>query len=90
MPIIGTIIAAQTTATVLASGAWGQTTLDVLLRNADSGTVYLGGATVGTATAGFALTPGNSLSLTLFVSDVLYGLATTGTVQVQTLIRGVP
>lgn len=90
MPIKGTTIAAQTTATVLASGAWGQTTLDVLLRNADSGTVYLGGADVGTTHTGLALTPNNSLSLMLLTSDVLYGLATTGTVQVQALIRGVP
>lgn len=90
MPIKGTIIAAQTTATVLASGAWGQTTLDVLVRNADSGTVYVGGSDVGTASAGFALTPNSSLSIMLLTSDVLYGLATTGTVQVQALIRGVP
>lgn len=88
--IKGTIIAAQTAATVLASGAWGQTTLDVLLRNADSGTVYLGGAAVGTASAGLAMYPNASTSLTLFTDDVLYGIATTGTVQVQVLLRGVP
>lgn len=94
MAVKGTVVrgtAGALGAQVLVSGAWGQTTLDATLLNVDSGTVYIGGSDAAPTVTGFGLVPGASVSLTLFPSDAIYGtVATSGTVQVQVLLRGIP
>lgn len=91
MAFMGTTISgtAGGGAQILLSGALTSVIMDVVIRNVDSGTIYLGGNAV-SPMQGFPLNPNDSLSFTCLNSETLYGtVATSGTVQCRVFLRGV-
>lgn len=85
-PLLSAITPGRTTvavtATLIYTAATGGAT--VLIRNAGTASVFLGGSTVTTAT-GFELLAGDTVTLPIGALDTVYGIVASGTVIVHSL-----
>lgn len=83
-------VSVGTTATQLdAAEADANTGYSILVRNAGTSTIYLGGSDVDTSTKGYPLAAGESVAFDLYLAEHLYGIVASGTVSATVLQSGV-
>lgn len=87
--VSGTRVTVDTTADLLANALKDDRVagVTVVVLNRGSVSVFLGGSTV-TATTGFELEAGASLTTTLYGLEALYGITATGSARVDVLVTG--
>jgi hypothetical protein len=89
MAVTHNIVSIGTTATVISTAANDRDGHSVLVQNPSaSTTVYIGGAGVTTASYGVALAGGADISIDLLQGEVLYGVVTSSTQNVNVLRAG--
>lgn len=83
MPIAASVVAVGTSATLLALGSSDTHDLSqVIVRNDSGTTIFLGGATVSTA-SGLALPTATAYTVDLSYNDSLYGIVAAATQPIQ-------
>ena len=81
--VTGKKVTVSTSATPIHTA--GAPNAELMVRNSNAGTVYLGGSAVDT-TSGFPLRTGEPLSMHLLPNDTLYGIVASGTLDVEVLV----
>ena len=86
MPIIASRVTVTGTATLLINPLQGSVTgpITALVKNPGPTSVYLGGEAV-TATTGFELATGGTVDVELISGDLLYGITSGGSQELQTI-----
>jgi hypothetical protein len=89
MAVTHNIVSIGTTATVISTAANDRDGHSVLVQNPSaSTTVYIGGAGVTTTSYGVALAGGADMSIDLLQGEILYGVVTSSTQNVNVLRAG--